>query len=115
MVAPVTAAFMFAENVSFVRAPVPVVFMDDHPGIGRIVVGFVGVPADIAGTYDSGGCVGGHKCQQGGAGEGGLGQNSHRLSPPTSAHCPLANGQLHPTFPSVGKNRKSSEEKLASS
>jgi hypothetical protein len=57
--------------------------MDGHSGIGRIVVGFVSVPADIAGTYDSGRCAGGRKCQQGGSSEGGFGQNSHRLSSPT--------------------------------
>jgi hypothetical protein len=57
--------------------------MDRYPGVGWIVIGFVGVPADVAGTYDSRRCAGGRKCQQGGSGEGGFGQNSHRLSPPT--------------------------------
>src|SRR6476469_7681121 len=80
VVAPVATAFMLAEGVSFARTPTPGVFMDGHPGLRRIGVGFVGMPADIAGTYDGGRCAGGRKCQQGSAGKGGFGQNSHGVS-----------------------------------
>jgi len=49
---PVAAALMLAEAEALGRAPFPVIFVHDHLGVRRVAVGFVGVPADVAGAHD---------------------------------------------------------------
>src|ERR1700761_9851148 len=94
--APITAAFMLTEAEFLARAPAPIVLVDNDTGVGRIAVGLVGVPADVAGTDDGGRCAGRSQREQGGAGEGGLGQNVHGHS--SIDHCPLANYQAWTAF-----------------
>src|SRR6185437_16009604 len=62
--APVAAAIMLPECKVFVRSPPPVILVNDHFCLGRIGVGFVGVPAHVARTGNGGGCAHGGSCKQ---------------------------------------------------
>src|SRR5579863_9105160 len=54
---PITAPFMLAEDIPVMRAPPPIVVMNDDPGVRRIVINFVGMPAHVSGACDGGGCA----------------------------------------------------------
>src|SRR5438067_2261677 len=55
--APIPAAFMFAEGDAGTGSPV--IFVDDHPRGGWVVVPLVDVPTDVAATDN--GCRRGHR------------------------------------------------------
>jgi len=64
---PVAAALMLAPAEAFVLTPAPVVRMDDHAGVGRILVGCGGVPAYVFAAHDRGGCAQRRERQNAGA------------------------------------------------
>ena len=48
---------MLAESKLLVRAPMPIVLMDDNARFMRVVVGIMGMPADLSLADDGRGCA----------------------------------------------------------
>src|ERR1043166_2362829 len=91
LTAPVTAALMFTPPETVARTPGPVVRMDGHAGVSRIVVRSRGVPAHIFAAHDRGRRPECRKRQNTGARSRAEKNFSH----------------LQPPYVSVGKERRS--------